>query len=261
MFISNKSEQKGFTLVELAIVLLIVGVLLGSFIGSLASRIETTQRESTKKQLDEIKSALLGYASAEGRLPCPAITTTGGEEDPACGLHGFVPGKTLGLSGAYNRDNLLLDVWGNPIRYSVTSDTNFITAGGIKATKMENVNPDLTVCSFVNAAGDGCALPLSSNELITNAPFVLISLGKDGGDFVDDTTTDPLSDQGENAGEVGVAKNALGENLDYTVSDDLIFINRDFSGAGATADKFDDLIVWVSPYILYSRMIEAGQLP
>lgn len=260
MLIENIKKQDGFTLVELAIVLVIVGVLLGGFIGTLASRIESTQRSNTQDQLENIKSALLGYASAEGRLPCPAIATSAGDEDPACGFSGFVPGKTLGLSGAYNRDNLLLDAWGNPIRYSVTTDNDFITAGGISVAGMGNVSPNLTVCSSVNADGDGCTLPLASNELITTAPFVLISLGKDGNEFVNDITG-ALTDQGENSGEIAVAKNATGENLDYTVGNDQIFVSKTYSSAGATAGQFDDIIVWVSPYILYSRMIEAGQLP
>lgn len=252
-----KYDQRGFTLIELAIVLVIVGVLMGSFIGSLTSRIEVTQRNNTKDQLKDIKAAILGFASAEGRLPCPAIATSSGGEDPACGLHGFVPGKTLGLSGEYNRDNLLVDTWGNPIRYSVTSDTDFTTVDGIKTTTMASVVPDLKVCNAVNATGTDCTS--AANHLVDNSPFILVSLGNDGSDFVTDLV--PLTDQGENAGEAQVAANALGENLRYTVGADLVFVSKDFSSVDATAGKFDDLIIWASPYILYSRMIEAGQLP
>ncbi len=270
MLAKNITRESGFTLVELAIVLVIVGVLMGSFIGSLASRIEVTQRDNTKEQLEDIKSALLGFSAAEGRLPCPAIANPAianeiGEEQPVGGgvctsQHGFVPGKTLGLAGSYNRDNLLLDTWGNPIRYSVTtSDVSaFTTTGQLAVVGMPALDPDLVICNAINVAGDDCLA--TTNNLITNAPFILLSLGIDGSDFVNDVTQ-ALTDQGENSGEVAVVKNVAGEDLDYTVGNDLIFINRDYSSVGSTAGQFDDLIVWVSPYILYSRMIEAGQLP
>lgn len=259
-------QQQGFTLVELAIVLVIVGVLLGSFIGSLASRIETTQRNDVKKQLEDIKTAILGFASAEGRLPCPATTTGGGEEQPVGGgncniQHGFVPGRTLGLSGAYNLDGLLLDVWGNPLRYSVTdaNTDSFTTSGvgGIKDLGMAALAPDLVICDGDSTSGATCQG--GPNTVIENAPFILLSLGKDGNVFV--TNLAPNSDQGENAGEVAVAANAAGENLAYTVGNNRAFVSKEFSAVGSTAGQFDDLIVWVSPYILYSRMIEAGQLP
>ena len=68
---SKLKKQSGFTLIEIAVVLVLVGLLLGSFIGSITQRIETSQRENTKKQLEDIKVALLGFASAQGRLPCP----------------------------------------------------------------------------------------------------------------------------------------------------------------------------------------------
>lgn len=257
----HNKNIRGFTLIELAIVLVIVGVLMGSFIGSLASRIEITQRKETLGQLEDIKSAILGFAAAEGKLPCPATTSSNGDSAPADGActwqHGFVPGRTLGLNGAYNRDNLLLDTWGNPIRYSVTTDDNFTTAGSMAAVTMAALNPDLIVCDGDSTSGLNCSGGL--NTVINNAPFILLSLGKDGSDFV--TNVAPNSDQGENAGEVAVAANAAGENLAYTVGGNRVFVSKEFSAVGSTAGQFDDLIVWVSPYILYSRMIEAGQLP
>lgn len=145
---------------------------------------------------------------------------------------------------------------GNPIRYSVTTDNNFTTAGNMAATTMAGLNPDLIVCSEDSAAANSCSAGL---ELIDNAPFILLSLGKDGSAFA--TNVAPNSDQGENAGEVAVAANAAGENQAYTVGNNLVFVSKEFSAVGSTAGQFDDLIVWVSPYILYSRMIDAGQLP
>lgn len=270
----NICGQGGFTLVEIAVVLVLVGLLLGSFIGSITQRIETSQRENAKKQIEDIKVALLGFASAQGRLPCPTTAIGNGNEQPIGGStiaipctlqHGFIPGKTLGISGTYNRDRLLVDVWGNPIRYSVTTNNNnaFTTpytvpaAGGIKDVGMANLFPDLVICGSDSGGPNTCTAGVTT--INTGTPFVVISLGKDGSDFV--TNLAPNSDQGENAGEATVAANAGGENVAYTVGSGNAFVSKSYSSVDSAAGLFDDLIVWESPYIIYSRMMEAGQLP
>jgi len=273
MFVNKNKNMSGFTLIEIAVVLVVVGILLGSFIGSVTQRIETSRREQAKKQLNDIKIALIGFASAKGRLPCPATTSSSGNESPnggsttiaPCDLqHGFIPGKSLGLDGVYNRDNLLLDVWRNPIRYSVTtSNFNAFTTtytsqgdGGMKDVRIENLGPNLKLCAADSADADDCT---GVATLINNAPFIVLSLGKDGNEFV--TNIAPNSDQGENAGEATVAANAGGENVAYTVGSGNAFVSKSYSSGDAVAGQFDDLIVWESPYILYARMIDAGQLP
>lgn len=266
MFMKRSSVQKGFTLIEIAVVLVIVGLLVGSFIGSISNRIESTRREDTAKQLEEIKEAIIGHAIAEGRIPCPANTTSQGDEQPVGGgvctlQHGFVPGRTLGLSGNYNRDGLLTDSWGNPIRYTVASAMagayDVTTAGGIAATTMAVYTPALKICTGVSAVANDCNN--AAETLIDETPFILISLGKDGADFV--TNLAPNTDQGENASEAVVAANAAGENIAYTVAADRAFVNKAYSDEESVAGQFDDIIVWVSKYELYSRMMEAGQLP
>lgn len=268
MLRENTLKQKGFTLIEIAVVLVIVGLLLGSFIGSLNQRIETTQRQNAKQQLEDVRMALLGFASAKGRLPCPAAATSDGAESPGGGgvclqPHGFVPGKTLGIDGAYNGDNLLIDAWGNPIRYSVTtSNLNAFTTvpgvSGMADVGISSLDPDLTICRSDSGLPDTCSGGASAT-VINNAPFVLLSLGKDGSAFIAGVASSAT--QIENAGEATVAANAVGENLAYTVGAGNAFVNKSYSSADSAAGLFDDLIIWVSPYILYSRMMDAGQLP
>ena len=266
----TSQKQTGFTLIEMAVVLVIVGLLVGSFIGTFASRVETTRRDNAKKQIEEIKSAILGFASAKGRLPCPATALSDGEADPepggVCALqHGFVPGKTLVINGTYNRDGLLIDTWGNPIRYSVTTAnasafTNPVGAGGMPDIGMGALAPDLIICDADSDSGTDCTPAVGGpNKLIENAPFIVLSLGKDGSDFV--TNVAPNSDQGENAGEAAVAVNVAGENVAYLVGANRVFVSRNYSSVDSAAGQFDDLIIWGSPYVLYSRMIDAGQLP
>lgn len=265
---ADYKNESGFTLIEVAVVLVIIGVLVASFIGTVADRIETTRRDNATRQLLDIKQALLGFASAEGRLPCPATAVSNGVAQPPGGgvctrQHGFLPGRTLGLSGAYNRDNLLIDAWGNPIRYTVaTANSSAFTRpvgpgnGGMKETGMATLSPALTICNGDSTSSFDC---VGSDKLIDTAPFIVISLGKDGSEFAG--TAAPNSDQGENAGEAVVSANSTGENIAYTVGSNRIFVSRGYSREGSAAGQFDDIVLWVSPYVLYSRMIEAGQLP
>src|SRR5574340_117625 len=67
-----KQKDSGFTLVEMAIVLMIVGLLLGGLIPTLSAQMESQRINETRKQQDEIQQALIGYALVNGRLPCPA---------------------------------------------------------------------------------------------------------------------------------------------------------------------------------------------
>lgn len=261
------NKQKGFTLIEIAVVLVIVGLLVGSFIGSISNRIETTRRDSTSNQLEDIKEAIIGHAIANGRLPCPTTTTGQGREQPAGGgvctwQHGFIPGLTLGLSGHYNRDGLLTDSWGNPIRYSVsTADASAFTtapgAGGMADIGMAALSPDMVICAGDSTTATDCTG--GPAKLTEEAPFIVLSLGKDGRDFA--AAAAPNSDQGENAGETVVAANAAGENIAYTVGGNRVFVSKSYSEEASTAGRFDDIVVWMSKYILYSRMMEAGQLP
>ena len=62
---------RGFTLVELAMVLFIVSLLLGSLLVPLSTKLEQANRDATIEIQDEIKEALLGFAVVNGRLPCP----------------------------------------------------------------------------------------------------------------------------------------------------------------------------------------------
>ena len=70
--LSGFMSQSGFTLVELTIVLIIVGLLVGSLIPPLSSRIDQRNYNETRQQLNEIREALIGFAVANGRLPRPA---------------------------------------------------------------------------------------------------------------------------------------------------------------------------------------------
>lgn len=249
-----RQRQAGFTLIEMAMVLMIVALLLGGLLPTISSQAEQRHENDTRKQLDEIQQALIGYAIINGRLPCPATSTSNGAESPAGGgncttfYNGFVPAATLGLSSASNA-GLVLDSWGNPIRYAITNVSATVSGfnggtafnvfsfpGGIGAVGISNLSPNLLVCaSATGISGSSCGG--AGNSLTTNGvPAVIFSTGKDG---------PPGSGIDEQA------------NLDNNQT----FVSHAPSPSGAANGSFDDIIIWMSPNVLVNRMVSAGKLP
>jgi prepilin-type N-terminal cleavage/methylation domain-containing protein len=241
----NREQRcSGFTLVEMAIVMVIVGLMLGGLMMSLAQTRENTRRSDAQGQLEEIVDALYGFAQARGRLPCPATPASSGAEAPPGGgtcsrQHGFVPAASLGLSGPVNGDGLLLDPWNSPYRYSVTNANSwaFTTADGMRTSGMATLTPDLRVCRQA-----ACSTPIA--EVI---PAVVLSTGKNWANFTS-------ADETANAGEATVGGGPSGSS--YRIAGNRDFVSTDYSEA-----NFDDLLTWLSPNILYTRMIAAGRLP
>ena len=233
-------RQSGFSLLEIAVVLVIISILMGGILTTLSQTRESNNRNRTEQQLQEILDALYGYAQAFGRLPCPATATSSGAESPLGGgactqVHGFVPSATLGLSGSVNAAGLLMDPWLSPYRYTVTTANGnaFTTTNGMRTVTMGTLAPDLRVCL------DVACVTVIANRL----PAVVMSLGADWATF---GATSPL--QVENSGEVTING--------YRHGNDVNFVTASYA-----EDLFDDLLVWMSSSVLYTRLIAAGQLP
>lgn len=249
----SRSPQGGFTLIELSIALVIVALLSTGLMVSLLAQRERIAASETQRQLAEAREALLGFAAAHGRLPCPAAPAATGIEQPAGGgacanpWDGFLPGITLGLHPT-DENGYVIDGWGNPIRYAVTDyrhtthcpDGCFTTTNGVKTAWNGSAGalllaPDLNVCSTAagaDAAGNNCA---AAARLATNAVAVVLSRGKNGG-------AAPVGDDEQHNGDAN-----------------RLFVSHTPTSGGA--NEFDDMLIWLSPNILYSRLIAAGRLP
>jgi prepilin-type N-terminal cleavage/methylation domain-containing protein len=254
-----RRREQGFSLLELAIVLLIVGLLLGGLIMPLGSRVDQQRIESTRQQLEEVREALTGYALANDALPCPATPASNGQASAtATGCtrqHGFVPAATLGLPGGRNPDQLLLDAWGNPLRYSVSnsdadSDGNwdFVRPGEMRNVTLASLAPSLDVCSTA-AGSTATACAGSATTVTASAPAVVLSLGKDSATL---TSADELENVGTTLGGGPSGRN-------YPVASDEVFVSRSISTA--SGNGFDDLVTWVAPSTLYGQLVSAGRLP
>jgi len=227
---------KGFSLVEMAMVLAIITLLLGGLLPTLSAQMEAQRIKETRKQLDEIQQALIGYAIINGRLPCPAYSA--GEEDPVGGgncnhaYDGFVPAATLGLTTT-DSNGFAVDPWGNRFRYAVTSSNAnaFTKPNGMSTAGLSALAPNLLVCSTATGiSGSSCAVgtALTSSP---GVPVVIFSTGKNG------VTGSPMPDEQANTDG-----------------------NRTFVSHTPTPD-FDDQVVLLSGNILLNRMVAAGKLP
>lgn len=251
--------EKGFTLVELSIVILIMGLILGGIAMPLSAQRESVRIREARDVLEYVEATLQGYALVNGSLPCPATPVSVGLAATAGGgcvvQHGFVPASTLGLPGSRNDDNLLLDPWGSPIRYSVSAadvdadgNWDFTTSGELRDVGMSDLAPDLSVCS--TAAGTtASACGSAATTLSARAPMVVYSMGKDWTSFGG-------ADQLENAGAT-LGGGPSGTN--YPIAADLVFVSR--SRSEQSGSEFDDVLVWMSPLSLYHELVNGGQLP
>lgn len=244
-------HQAGFTLVEMAIVLVIIGLLLAGLLMPLSAQVESRRISETQKALDEINQALLGFAVANGRLPCPADPTldttnaSAGVERTTCtGANqlGVIPWKTLGVSET--------DSWGRRFTYRVTD----IFADGIAAntvTPLSSCTATPTQSSFALCSQGNLSVRSSSSDSIPDCttqnnncyPAAVLSHGKNG--------YGAYTTQGAQLPTAGAGTDEITNATATTVS----FVSRTY-----TSD-FDDLVAWVSPNILFNRMVSAQKLP
>jgi prepilin-type N-terminal cleavage/methylation domain-containing protein len=128
----------GFSLVEMAVALIIIGLLIGGLLTPISARIDQKNLKRTDETLEEIKEALLGFAVIHKRLPCADRDGDGVENFPCntneTKIEGDLPWRDLGV-GRY-------DGWGNPFRYRADK----VYANSIpNSLKTENTNYRLKV--------------------------------------------------------------------------------------------------------------------
>lgn len=230
--------EAGFTLVELAIVLAVLALLLGGLLVPLSMQIEQQKIRETQKAMEEIKEALVGYAIANRYLPCPAVSATNGTEGARdatshqCNPRvGFIPWGALGVSK--------LDGWGRVFRYSVTPVyTDNTSLFSLASARDITIKTRDAVGTLVNLS--------SASDL----PAVVVSHGKNGYLGTTDAGGVVPNDSANNPDEV---TNASSANT---------FVARVMGDNTSSASgEFDDLVTWISPNILFNRMVTAGRLP
>lgn len=243
----------GFSLVEMAIVILIAGIMMGAGLSLLAVKQAAAQFDVTQKHQETIKQALINYLGKNKRLPCPvdpASPTTGIEGrsatatlPPCFKYSGVVPYAELGLDRA-----AALDGWENFIDYVVSPPTThwLYTYGAPASTTLADA------ASAFWPSNNAGSITAKVNGTDINIVASLISHGKNGLGAINikgiknlplPTGTDELQNT-----------NPISGALSNTV------IKRDATDSTSGGGAFDDVVMMLSANDLTGPLIANGTL-
>lgn len=240
--------MRGFTLIELAIVLFIITLLLGGVLTPLGQQISERQTGETRRAMEAARLALVGYAlrqaSQAGPLPCPDVRTpdvrnpsrstdvSNPDGDANDGLEdrlpngkcatftGNLPWKTLGLAEG--------DAWGNRLGYAVAADWTLPGERTLSASTLLQICPD-----------KACAQPMSAAAL-------LLSHGRNG----------------FGADNIAGSRNLTPASADEVENNnaDSRFVMHAPRAGDRPGGEFDDLLLPLSPDWLRGRLCDPASL-
>ena len=278
-------RSRGFSLVELAVVLTIVTLLLSSLMYTLSAQVEQRNTEETRRRLEQARELIISFAIVNGRLPCPArftstasnsaglesfctaaatsttstcvgTETTTVQTHGTCSNHwdGYVPGASIGALQT-DGNGFAIDAWGNRIRY-VVARTNTNCSG--TQTPPNGYTTMYTSKSYLQQYGITC----QPNDLLVCKSGTGIS-GTDCGAATNQVMTQSLVVALLYSTGKNTTTSAGGAGLDEAanVNGDRVFVFHSPTPSSFANGEFDDQMTWLTVGELYGRLIAAGVLP
>ena len=247
---------RGFTLIEVALLLVVIGLVTSSFFAIAGPLIDAQRTSVTNKRITLIEHALQSYVEQFGFLPCPAdgtLASTGADNDFGRSFAGaavvatnctaavcqiadaVVPWRTLGLAEEQTTDG-----WGNRIRYYLAG-----TACAPTAVNIQNANGMVRCGVSSYPAG---TVTIEDNDGVfgnmTNAAFVVISNGPDKSLALKFRTAGATADR--------YAQGGGGLGQDENTNGDATFSEGDFIGTG-DANHFDDILRFSTAAVMIQK--------
>ncbi len=251
---SGNMSQRGFTLIEMAMVMIVVGLMVGGGLFALAPVIDKARVNQTNATLDQVESALELFVIRNQRLPCPAdgaqINTSGTYGVENCGLateaNAVIPWKTMGLDESYS-----IDGWGTRLSYW-PSGTLGIGSSLTAAPDMERTGgtnyPSGTYLTVTDVVSKQTVTSTTSGA--DRAAYVLVSHGKSqlygwsktGKQVLPDNSLNLTNKQCNN----NPAGCALGTGTSFASGGPI----GPYPPQTNTPTYFDDLVRWRSPAMM-----------
>lgn len=203
---TSARAKRGFTLVEMAFVMVVIGLVMLTVLPALQVARVAAQAEATNANLHSLMTAVAAYVQANGCLPCPANPATTGSgfgrvglssSAAACGScadpEGIAPFVSLGLPASIAHDG-----WGHWISMRVdpaltplqsTSGTSVFVPPFAACTSTDVGNGVCTAAELGLSAKGFCRSGLATSNRITvttpsggsqQAAVILVSHGRDG---------------------------------------------------------------------------------
>jgi prepilin-type N-terminal cleavage/methylation domain-containing protein len=264
----SQKTLHGFSLIEMAVVLVIIGLVMGGVMGALGPQLEQKKVRDTQERIKQASEAIMAFAIANRRLPCPASAASNGDEQiigvlGACTNFndGFVPARTLGL-GERGPSGVMQDAWGFGIRYAVTQVTYagvgnapvsincgaicypFTQPDGVKNAYYLNgtpvAQPLVTNLQQVCASSTGITATTcgAAANLVVQPAFVVWSTARNGAELP----------AGSGADEAA--------NLDGN----FVYVSHPRTETGANNGAFDDILQWQTVATVLQNMTNMGIL-
>lgn len=178
--------QRGFTLVEMVVVIAVLGVLFTILIGITRVVVSQQRYQTTRARMANLDNALTVYVSQYRRLPCPADGALA-SSDPNAGLElppsgipitcpnnqarGVVPWRALGLTPSDAEDG-----WGGRFTYRVGPD--LVADNSMDLTACDPAGTNTTVIAAPPYCNSACS---SANLANCTAPATALTPGTSTG--------------------------------------------------------------------------------
>lgn len=207
-----RRRLRAFSLLEIAIVLIIVGLISSLTFPILTASLEAGRRQKTENHKERLFYCLAGYVLQNGHLPCPGQLSDlplGSAREKCLENHvGIIPFKTLGINQETAKDG-----FGNWFTYAVNP--------ALTSPHLRPIHDPLAEATFCTVKTTSLSLldsPESGQEVLAptatdHLALVLISHKRQDPSFFEKITMDPIfmlnEEQGSSQQLYWVSRNNL----------------------------------------------------
>jgi prepilin-type N-terminal cleavage/methylation domain-containing protein len=235
--VKKVASQKGFSLIELAIVLLLMALVMQPLVFAQKQKMRLAQDQRMHLEMEQLMLSLKGHLIQHGFLPCPADAQSSGFEarnaQGNCQVtSGYFPAQALALEMPRTPQGLMLDPWGRAYRYALSSrDANkdglqdWSHASQVRAMSLSELKGDLRICQTPSHLST-CPKP----ETLSDTAIALV----------------------HSSGELLETSDAQAENVE--IGKDRVWVG----GLSATS-QIDDVVRWISPLQAVAWLVQSGR--